>query len=79
MAGVAEVDEPLAVETAGHVLQDRDALTVVLDQVVVGREDGGDAALERESKAGNLDGVQIIAIQGLLGRAGIQMREVNVL
>ena len=48
MTGVAEVDEPLAVEAAGHVLQDRDALAVVLDQVVVGGKDRSDASLDGE-------------------------------
>ncbi len=48
MAGEAEVDEPLAVEPAGHLLQDLDAPLAVLDQVVVGGEDAGDAALDGE-------------------------------
>ena len=48
MPGEAEVDEPLAVEPAGHLLQDLDAPLAVLDQVVVGGEDAGDAALDGE-------------------------------
>ena len=39
MAGEAEVDEPLAVEGAGHLLQDPDAPLIVLDQIVIGRQD----------------------------------------
>ena len=45
VAGEAEVDEPLAVEGAGHRLQNPDAPLAVLDQLVVGRQDAGDAAL----------------------------------
>ena len=48
MAGEAEVNEPLAVEPAGHFLQDLDAPLAVLDQIVVGGEDAGDAALDGE-------------------------------
>ena len=48
MAGEAEVDEPLAVEGAGHVLQQPDAPLAVLDQLVVGRQDTRDAALGGE-------------------------------
>ena len=53
MAGEAEVDEPLAVEPAGHFLQDSDAPLTVLDQVVVGGEDAGDAALGGEGRVSN--------------------------
>lgn len=53
VAGEAEVDEPLAVEGLRHILQDADAAQVVLDQVVVGREDAGDLALGGE--VGELD------------------------
>ena len=48
VAGEAEVDEPLAVDRLRHLLQDLDAPGVVLDQVVVGREDVGDPALDVE-------------------------------
>src|SRR3972149_6413858 len=41
----AEVDEPLAVDRLGHFFQNFDAASVVLDQVVVGGEDGSDFAL----------------------------------
>jgi hypothetical protein len=51
VAGEAEVDEPLAVEGAGHRLQDLDAPLAVFDQVVVGGEDAGDAALNRERRS----------------------------
>ena len=46
MAREAEVDEPLAVEPKGHLLQDLDAPLAVLDQVVVGGEDAGDAVVD---------------------------------
>lgn len=48
VAGEAEVDEPLAVEGLRHLLQYPDAPQVVLDQVVVGREDPGNSALGGE-------------------------------
>src|SRR5690554_3688741 len=41
----AEVDEPLLVQPPGHLLKDLDTTRVVLDEVVVGREDGGDTIL----------------------------------
>ena len=44
----AEVDEPFLVEPPGHFFEDRDAARVVLDQVVIGREDRGDALLGGE-------------------------------
>jgi|GEM_PF-7131014 len=50
MSGEAEVDEPLAVEGAGHGLQNPDAPLTVLDQLVVGGEDAGDAALNRQRR-----------------------------
>src|SRR5690606_20323614 len=45
MSWEAGVDEPLLVQPPGHLLKDLDAARVVLDQVDVGGEDGGDAAL----------------------------------
>ena len=45
VAGEAELDEPLPVEGLGHLLQYLDAPEIVLDQVVVGGEDGGDFLL----------------------------------
>jgi hypothetical protein len=45
VAGEAEVDEPLLVQRPRHLLQDRDPPRVVLDQVVIGREDRGDPLL----------------------------------
>ena len=53
VAGEAEVDEPLAVEGAGHRLQNLDAPLAVLDQLVVGRQDARDAPLDGER--GNVD------------------------
>jgi hypothetical protein len=54
MAGEAEVDEPLAVESAGHRLQNLDAPLAVLDQLVVGRQDARDAALDVARSAARL-------------------------
>ena len=48
VAGEAELDEPLAVEVLRHLLQNLDPPQVVLDQVVVGREDRGDFPLRGE-------------------------------
>ena len=45
VAGEAEVDEPLAVEGAGHRLQEPDAPLTVLHQLVVGRQYCPDTAL----------------------------------
>ena len=50
VAGEAEVDEPLAVERLGHGFEQGDAARVVLDQVVVGAEDGGDFALDGQGR-----------------------------
>lgn len=50
----AEVDEPLAVECLRHLLQDRDPPRVVLDQVVVGREDRRDLALGGDGRIRDL-------------------------
>ena len=49
VAGEAEVDEPLPVKRLRHLLQNLDAPRVVLNQVVVGGEDGGDLALRWEA------------------------------
>ena len=46
VSGEAEVDEPLAVERAGHLFQNLDAPLVVFDQIVVGRQDARDPALD---------------------------------
>ena len=48
MSGESEVDEPFSVEGLCHVFKDFDAVGVVFDEVVVGREDGGDFALGLE-------------------------------
>ena len=50
VAGVAEVDEPFAIEAARHVFQYADAPLVVFDQLVVSREDACDAALGAERR-----------------------------
>ena len=54
VAGEAELDEPFAVEVLGHLFQYLDPPQVVLDQVVVGREDGGDFALSVNRRERNL-------------------------
>src|SRR5258708_7119220 len=41
-----EMHEPLAVKRLRHLLQNGDAARVVLDQIIVGREDGGDFTLD---------------------------------
>ena len=45
VAGVAEVDEPFAVEVPGLGLEHLNPPLAVLDQLVVGGEDPGDALL----------------------------------
>jgi hypothetical protein len=46
----SEVYEPLAVESLCHLFQDLDAPGVVLDQVIVGGEDGSDLALSGDRR-----------------------------
>ena len=50
MSEKSEVDEPFSVEGLRHALKDFDAAGVVFDEVVVGREDGGDFALGWERR-----------------------------
>ena len=45
MSGETKLDEPFAVEILRHFLENFDAPEIILDQIVVGREDGGDFAL----------------------------------
>ena len=45
MPGEAQANEPLPIEQPRRFLQQADAPPVVLDQVVVGGEDGSDALL----------------------------------
>jgi hypothetical protein len=52
VAGEAEVDIPLAVEGAGHRLQNLDAPLAVLDEFVVGRQNARDALLDGEWERG---------------------------
>ena len=54
VAGEAEVDEPLAVEGAGHRLQNPDAPLTVLHQLVVGRQDARNPPLHRQRGNGNV-------------------------
>ena len=42
------MDEPFSVDGLCHILKNLDASGVVLDEVVVGTEDGGNFALGRE-------------------------------
>ena len=53
MPGEAEVHEPLAVEGAGHRLQNLDAPLAVRHQFVVGRQDTRDLTLHQQRR--NLD------------------------
>src|SRR5690554_3968421 len=48
-----EVDEPLLVQPPGHLLKDLDAARVVLDEVIVGGEDGGYLSLLIKRRKGN--------------------------
>ena len=47
MAGEAEVNKPLLVEQPRRLFQQLNPPPIVLDQIVVGGEDGGDADLYR--------------------------------
>ena len=44
MTGEAELDEPFAVEVLRHLLQNLDPPQIIFNQVVIGRENGGDFA-----------------------------------
>ena len=59
VAGEAEVDEPLAVEGAGHRLQEPDAPLTVLHQLVVGRQDARYPPLHRQRGKRNFNLPQI--------------------
>src|SRR5262249_32903393 len=50
-----EADEPLAVQRPDHLLQNTDAPRVILDQVVVGGEDGGDLDLGSDRRDTDFD------------------------
>ena len=63
MAGEAEFDEPLPVEGLSHLLQYLDASEVILNQVVVGRENGGDFDLDWYSLETDSQTVDVIAIE----------------
>jgi hypothetical protein len=54
------VDEPFAIDRPRYLLQNLDAPDVVLDQAVVGGEDGSDFALSRERRDLDLNGVNAI-------------------
>ena len=62
VAGEAEVDEPLAVEGAGHRLQNPDAPLTVLHQLVVGRQDARNPPLHRQGRKRNFKRVKYILI-----------------
>jgi hypothetical protein len=72
MAGEAEVDEPLAVEPAGHLFQDLDAPLAILDQVVVGGEDGGDAALDGKGGPQYGNSMNVVPVERRVRRSGIK-------
>ena len=61
MAGEAEVDEPFPVNRLGHFLQDGNSPGVVLNQVVIGREDAGDFALGLWGRDSCADGINVIS------------------
>ena len=56
VAGEAEADQPLAVQLQRRFLQQRHPPAVVLDQVVVGGENIGDALLDGQSWQGRWKG-----------------------
>ena len=60
VAGEAELDEPLAVEVLRHLLQNLDPPQVVLDQVVVGRENRRDFPLRGERGTAIFEGFRSI-------------------
>src|SRR5436309_12704949 len=62
VAGEAEADEPLAIELPRRVLQQRHSPPVVLDQVVVGREDVGDAILNLRIRTPHLDLMENVSV-----------------
>ncbi len=76
VAGEAEVDEPLAVEGAGHRLQNPDAPLAVLDQLVVGRQDARDPPLHRQR--GNADFTSLCD-DGDSVRISVPLAELNLL
>jgi hypothetical protein len=61
MTWVAEVDEPFAVRPLRELPKQTDPTLVVLDQVVVRREDGCDLALSLEVGYGNRDLLQALS------------------
>ena len=61
------MDEPLAVEGAGHRLQNPDAPLAVLDQLVVGRQDFGNATLYWEGGKRNLNPSKVLLRELWLG------------
>jgi hypothetical protein len=63
------VDEPLAVEPAGHLLQDLDASLAVFVQVVVGGEDAGDSALGGERGDEKVESQKFVKAQVVLSRS----------
>ena len=56
------MDEPLAVEGAGHRLQEADASLTVLHQLVVGRQDVRDPPLHRKRRQRNFERIENVLI-----------------
>ena len=54
IAGKAQVHEPLFIQPLGRLLQQFDLLSVILNQVVVGGENVGDAALNFNFRKRNI-------------------------
>src|SRR3546814_8910215 len=66
VAGEAEVDEPFAVEGAGHRLQNPDASLAVLDQFVVGRKNACDLFLHLQRRNPEIERQQLVQTQVVL-------------
>lgn len=65
-----EVDEPLLEQPPRHLLQQRDPPPVYLDQVVIGAEDGGDAALGWKRRTVDVHFMEYVSIYPWYGSGG---------
>jgi hypothetical protein len=77
MAGEAELDEPFVVEQARAFFEVGDAARVVLDQVVVGGEDAGDGALDRQGRKADDELVQRVAVDAGQDASRVVLRELE--
>src|SRR5205823_5357597 len=71
------VDKPLAVEQPRRIFEKRHPPPVVLDEVVVGGEDVGDAPLNRDGRDPNRQVVNVIPIEGRIRVADVKPLEVD--